>query len=59
MHANLGYQPEVSTKFWLNQTAHGLEIPIFVRYSQTDSQQQTTHESQKASKTKVRWTKIH
>jgi hypothetical protein len=30
MHANVGYQPEVSTKFQPNRTALGLEILISV-----------------------------
>ena len=50
MHANLGYQPQVSAKFQLNRTAHGWEILIFVRYRL----QQQTEESQKAGKTIVR-----
>ena len=53
MHANLGYQPEVSRKFQPNRTAHDWEISIFVRdrLQTTDWQ---THESQEAGKTIVR-----
>ena len=39
MHANLGYQPQVSTKFQLNQTAHGWEILIFVRPNKQTNKQ--------------------
>ena len=38
MHANLGYQPQVSAKFQLNRTAHGWEIPIFVRPNNNNKQ---------------------
>jgi hypothetical protein len=44
MHANLGYQPQVSTKFQLNRTAHSRKIAIFVRPNnnkQTSNKQQT------------------
>ena len=34
MHANLGYQPEVSTKFQLNRTANGWEIVISFQLEQ-------------------------
>jgi hypothetical protein len=59
MHANLGYQPEVPTKFQPNRTPHGWEIPNFVRPRlQTTTDWQTTtdyrHESQEAGKTIVR-----
>jgi hypothetical protein len=40
MHANLAYQSKVSMKFQPNRTAHGWEIPIFVR--DRLQQQQTT-----------------
>ena len=39
MHANLGYQPQVSTKFQLNQTAHGWEILIFVHPNKQTNKQ--------------------
>jgi hypothetical protein len=41
MHANLGYQPTVSTKFQLNGTAHGSEIAIFVYPNKQTNNKQT------------------
>ena len=38
MHANLGYQAQVSAKFQLNRTAHGWEIAISVRPNNTQQQ---------------------
>jgi hypothetical protein len=53
MHANLGYQPKVSTKFQPNRTVDGWEIPIFVRLNNNKLQTDNRHESQEASKTIV------
>jgi hypothetical protein len=58
MHANLGYQPEVSTKFQLNRTVQGWEIAIFVcpkqtkkqTKKQTNKQTNDIHESRWAGK---------
>ena len=49
LYANLGFNPEVSTKFQLNQISHGWENPSFVR---PDRQ---THDFRKACKTIVRF----
>jgi hypothetical protein len=42
IHANLRYQPEVSTKFQFNQTAHGWEILFFVGDRQTTTTDRQT-----------------
>jgi hypothetical protein len=55
MHANLVYQPEVSTNFQPNRTAHIWEIPIFVRPNRLQQQIDYRQESQEAGKTIVRY----